>query len=98
MLPRPGVPGGDIIGPKYRGLVFPEGDIADPHMSNEATDGLERSVFAIFRAQLEWILAFFRQRMKKTGGEKPRFWIRVVLPRPGVPRRGHCRPKFQHGF
>ena len=44
-----------------RGLVFPEGDIADPQMSNKATDGLAPSVFAVFRAQLERILAFFRQ-------------------------------------
>ena len=39
--------------------MFPEGDIADPQMSNEATDGLAPSVFAIFRAQLERILALF---------------------------------------
>ena len=98
LLPRPGVPQGDTTGSKSRGLVFPEGDIADPQMSNEATDGLAPSVFAIFRAQLERILAFFRQRAKKIRGEKPRARIRVVLPRPGVPRRGHCRPKFHRGF
>ena len=67
-------------------------------MSNEATDGLAPSVFAIFRAQLERILAFFRQRAKTTRGQKPRVRIRVGLPRPGVPGRGHCRLKFQHGF
>ena len=44
------LPQGAITGPNSRGLVFPEGDIADPQMSNEATDGLEPSVFAIFRA------------------------------------------------
>ena len=44
---------------------FPEGDIADPQMFNEATDGLAPSVFAIFRAHLEQILALFRQRAKK---------------------------------
>ena len=42
-----------------------KGDIADPQMSNEATDGLAPSVFAIFRAQLERIFALFRQRAKK---------------------------------
>ena len=31
MLPRPGVPEEDTIGPKSRELVFPEGDIADPN-------------------------------------------------------------------
>ena len=59
------LPQGDTTGPKSRGLVFPEGDIADPQMSNEATDGLAPSVSAIFRAQLERILALFRQRVKK---------------------------------
>ena len=44
-------------------------------MFNEATDGLEPSVFAIFRAQIEQILAVFSQRAKKTRGEKPRFRI-----------------------
>ena len=43
------LPQGDTTGPKSRGLVFPEGNIiADPQMSNEATDGLAPSVFAIF--------------------------------------------------
>ena len=64
-------------------------------MSDEATDGLAPSVLATFRAKLERILAFFRQRAKKTQGEKPRVRIRVVLPKPGVPGRGYCRPKFQ---
>ena len=32
------LPQGDITGPSSRGLVFPEGDIANPQMSNEATD------------------------------------------------------------
>ena len=31
MLPRPGVSKGDTTGPKSRGLVFPERDIADPN-------------------------------------------------------------------
>ena len=66
-------------------------------MSNEATDGLAPSVFDIFRAQLERILAFFRQRAKKTRSEKPRVRIRVVLPKPSVPGRGQCSPNFQHG-
>ena len=67
-------------------------------MSNEATDGLVPSVFALFWAQLKRMLAFFRQRAKKTRGETPRVRIRVVLPRADVPGRGHCRPTFQHGF
>ena len=32
MLPRPGVPEGDTAGPTSRGLVFPEGGIADPNV------------------------------------------------------------------
>eukprot|EP00904_Undaria_pinnatifida_P010736 jgi/Undpi1/6793/HiC_scaffold_21.g09269.m1 len=59
------LPQEDTAGPKRRGLVLPKGDVADPQMSNEATDGLAPSVFAIFRAQLERILARFRQRAKK---------------------------------
>ena len=59
------LPQGDTTGPKSRALVFAERDIADPQMSNEATDGLAPSVFAIFRAQLERIHALFRQRAKK---------------------------------
>ena len=31
VLPRSGVPEGDATGPTCRGLVFPEGDIADPN-------------------------------------------------------------------
>ena len=31
MLPKPGVPEGGTTGPKSRGLVFSEGDIADPN-------------------------------------------------------------------
>ena len=42
------LPQGDTTGPKSRRLVFPEGDIADPQMSNEATDGLAPSVFCNF--------------------------------------------------
>ena len=45
--------------------MFPEGGIADPQMSNEAINVLAPSVFDIFRAQLERILALFRQRAKE---------------------------------
>ena len=31
MIPRPGVPNGDITGPNDRGLVFPDGDITGPN-------------------------------------------------------------------
>ena len=31
MIPRPGVPDGDITGPTCRGLVFPDGDITGPN-------------------------------------------------------------------
>ena len=59
------LPQGDATGPKSRGVVFTEREIADPQMSNDATDGLALSVFDIFRAPLERILALFRQRGKK---------------------------------
>ena len=62
MLPRSGVPEGDTTDPKSRGLVFPEGDIADPQMSTEATVWLAPSVLAIFRAQAKRIFAPYRQR------------------------------------
>ena len=42
-----------------------KGTLQTHKMSNEATDGLAPSVFAIVQAQLEKILAFFRQRAKK---------------------------------
>ena len=48
-------------------------------MSNEAADGLARSVFDIFQAQVKRILAFFRQRARKTRGGKLRVQVRVVL-------------------
>ena len=75
--------------------MSPEGDIPEPQMSNEATDVLAPSDFVIFRAQLVRIFALFRQRTKK---DPRRVRIRVVLPRLGVPGRGHCSLKFQHGF
>ena len=70
---------------------FPK-ETLQTQISNEATEGLAPSVFAIFRAYLEQILAFFCQRAKANRGEKPQVWIRVVFPKPGVPGRGHCRP------
>ena len=45
-------------------------------------------------AQLEQILAICRQRAKMKRDEKPWVRTRIVLPRPGVPGRGHCRPKL----
>ena len=59
------LPQEDTTGQKSRRLVFPEGDIADPQMSNEATNGLALSVCAIVWASSEQILALFRQRAKK---------------------------------
>ena len=91
------LPQGDTISPKSRGLVFPEWDIADPQMSNEATDRLAPSVFAIFRAQLERILALVRQRTKKdprrdtTGSDSrraPEAWcFRTGTLQPQIPTR-----------
>ena len=98
VLPRPGVPARGHYRPKEPEDWYSQKRTLKTHVSNKATDGLTPSVLVIFRAQLEQILAFFRQRAKKTRGEQPRVRIRVVFPRPGVPGRGHCRPKFQHGF
>ena len=58
-------PQGVTTGPMNRGLVFQKGTL-QTQISNEATDGLAPSVCAFFRVQLERILAFPRQREKKT--------------------------------
>ena len=42
-------------------------------MFNEATDGLAPSVFAIFWAQLEWILAFFANERRRPGARNHGF-------------------------
>ena len=91
-------PQGDTTGPKNRGLVFPGGNIAHPIVQRGYRRVGTVGFLTFFRAQLGKILAFSRQRTKRARGEKPRVRVRVVLPTPGVPGRGHCRPKFQHGF
>ena len=65
LLPRPGAPARGHSRLNEPRTDVPRRDIADPQMSNEATDGLAPSGFAIFRAKLERILALFRQRAKK---------------------------------
>ena len=85
-------PQGDTTGPKSRGLVFPEGGIADPQMSNEATDGLAPSVFDHFSGAVRADSCFFRQRAKRTQGEKRRVRIRMVLPRPVLPQEDTTGP------
>ena len=61
-------------------------------MSNEATDGLAPSVFAIFWVQRGPRFTSFRQRVRSIQGEKPRARTSILLPRPGAPARGHYRP------
>ena len=39
------------------------------------------------------LLTSFRQRVRRTRGEKPRVRTRILLPRPGAPARGHYKPK-----
>ena len=48
---------------------------------------------SLFRAHLGRLLVGFRQRSKKTRGEKPRARTHIVLPRSGVPAGRHYRPK-----
>ena len=62
-------------------------------MSNEATDGLAPSIFAIFRVQRGPRFTSFRQRVRRIQGEKPRARTRILLTRPGAPARGPYRPK-----
>ena len=105
-----------------RGLVFLRGTVqvqrAEDWFSqketlktktpNEATDGLAPSVLDSLAVACERLHTSFRQRLKRTRGEKPRVRTSTMLPRPGipargyyrpndrragVPRRGHCRPK-----
>ena len=113
MLPRLGVPEGDTTGPKSRGLVFLEEEISDPNAQRSyrrvGTVGV-----GLFRVQRGRRLTSFRQRVRRTRGEKPQVRTRILLPRPGaparghywikeprtgVPRRGHCRPtNGQRGY
>ena len=81
-----------------------------PECPTKLPTGWYRRLLTIFRAQLQRILAFFRQRVKTNRGKKKvRVQYPVVLPgrdvpakrhfrpnvlRPGVPGRGHCRPKI----
>ena len=60
--------------------------------------GWHRRFLPFFGRSLSGFSRCFVNERRKTRGEKPRVRIRVVLPRPGVPGRGHCRPKFPHGF
>ena len=39
------------------------------------------------------LLTSFRQRVRRTRGEKPQVRTRILLPRPGAPSRGHYRLK-----
>ena len=62
-------------------------------MPNEATAGWHRRCWSLFRVQRGRLLTSFRQRVRRTRGEKPRVRTRIMLPRPSVPARGHHRLK-----
>ena len=76
---------------------------------NPASDGWHRWFLTLLGAQLERLFAIFPQRVKKARGVKPWVPPRIVfprpgdpgkghyrfnVPRPGVPKRGQCTPKF----
>ena len=93
MPPRPGIPETGTTGPKNRGLVFPEGDIADPNAQRGYRRGWHRRCWTLFRVQRGRLLTSSRQRVRRIRGEKPQVRTRILLPRPGAPARGHYRPK-----
>ena len=49
--------------------------------------------WTLFRVRRGRLLTSFRQRVRRTRGEKLRVRTRSLLPRPGAPTRRHCRPK-----
>ena len=55
--------------------------------------GWHRRCWTLFRVQRGRLLTSFRQRVRRTPGEKPRVRTRILLPRPGAPAWGHYRPK-----
>ena len=91
VLPRPGVPERDTTCPKGRELVFPEGEIADRKIQR----GYRRlcTVGVGLVSDAARLLTSFRQRVRRTRGEKSRVRTRILLPRPGDRARGHCRHK-----
>ena len=84
--------------PKNRGLVFLGGDIARPTIVQRGYRRVGTVGVCHFSGAVgadSWVSP---PTSEEDPSEKPRAWIRVVLPRPGVPGRGRCRPEFQHGF
>ena len=55
--------------------------------------GWHRRCWTLARVQRGWLLTSFRQRVRRTRGEKPRVRTRILLPRSGYPVRGHYKPK-----
>ena len=90
MLPRPGVSKGSLQAQSAEVWRSQRG-ILQTQKPNKATDGLAPSVLDCFRVQHGRPRTSFRQRVRKTRGEKPRVRTSIMLPRPDVPARGHYR-------
>ena len=88
MLPRPRVSEEDAPGPENRGLVFPEG----PKCPTRLPTGWHRRCWTLFRVKRGRLLTNFRQRVRRTRGEKTRVRTRILLPKPGAHANGNYRP------
>ena len=91
-------PQGDTTAPKSRGLVFPEGDVADPNVQR-ATDGLASSVFDHFSGAVRADSCFFRRRAKKnprreTTGSDSRRAPEAWCSRKGTPQAQRAEAWF----
>ena len=64
-----------------------------PKCPTRLPTGWHRRCWTLFRVQRGRFLTSFRQRVRRTRGEKPQVRTRILLPKPGAPARGHYRPK-----
>ena len=64
-----------------------------PKFPTRLPTGWHRRCWTLFRVQRGPLLTSLRQRVRTNRDEKPRVWIRILLPRPGAPAKGHYRPK-----
>ena len=71
----------------------PRGGHCRPKCPTRLPTSWHRRCRTLFRVQRERLLTSFRQRVRRTRGEKPQVRSRILLPRPGAPARGHYRPK-----
>ena len=106
---RPGAPARGHYKPKEPRTGVPRGGSCRPKCPTRLPTGWHSRFLAIFRAQLERIFTFFRQRAKRTRGKKTagldsrraheacvpaRRHYRPKVLRLGVLGRGHFRPKI----